>query len=141
MALDALEHLIGAHPLPGIEHLVEQRVPLGEMPVEATLGHAERQRQGLDPDGIRAAGRKCPQAFLDPPATGRPGDGGHGLSLSHPGVDSAAGGATFIYTVPYTWRSSMRLPKCRAHFPPPAPTRAHRRPPAPGRGGPADPRP
>src|SRR6266567_8225137 len=82
MALDALEHLICAHPLPGVEHLVEQRVPVGEMPVEAALGHAERLRQGLDADGVRAAGRKGPQAFLDPPATGRPGDGGHGLSLS-----------------------------------------------------------
>src|SRR6266581_8883353 len=110
MALDALEYLIGADPLPGVEHLVEQRVPVGEMPVEATLGHTKRLRQGFDPDGVRAAGRKGPQAFLDPPATGRPGAGGHGLSLSVPGVDGAAGGATFIYTVPYRWRSRMRLP-------------------------------
>src|SRR5213076_835324 len=32
-------------------------------------------------DGVRAASRQRPQAFLDPPATGRPGDGCHGLSL------------------------------------------------------------
>jgi hypothetical protein len=82
VALDALEHLIGAHPLPRVKHLAEQRIPVGEMPVEAALGHAERLRQGLDPDGARAAGRKGPQAFLDPPATGRSGDGGHSLSLS-----------------------------------------------------------
>src|SRR5512140_3102530 len=108
MALDALEHLIGAHPLPGVEQLLQQRVPVGEMPVEAAFGHAERLRQGLDPDGVRAAGRKGPQALLDPPAAGRPGDGGHGVSLSRPGVDSTAGSATFhIYGTVY-----MEVPAC-----------------------------
>src|SRR5215472_13832604 len=120
MALDALQHLIGAHPLPRVEHLVEQRVPVGEMPVEATLGHAERLRQGLDPDGVRAAGRKGPQAFLDPPATGRPGDGGHGLSLSVRKFDGTAGGATFhIYGTVY-----MEVPACGSRTP--------RTPPGPG---------
>src|SRR5260370_6939797 len=125
MALDALEHLIGAHPLPRVEHFAEQRVPVGEVPVEATLGHAERLRQGLDPDGVRAAGRQGLQALLDPPAAGRPGDGGHGLSLSPPGVDGAAGGAMFIYTVPYRWRFTPAAPRPPAHppalAPPPAP--------------------
>src|SRR5260370_657977 len=117
MALDALEHLIGAHPLPRVEHLAEQRVPVGEMPVEATLGHAERLRQGLDPDGVRAAGRKGPQAFLDPPATGRPGDGDHGLSLSGPGVDGAAGGAIF-----HLYRTvEQEGPACGSRTPPPPP--------------------
>src|SRR6266851_7785431 len=110
MALDAVEHLIGAHPLPGVEHLDEQRVPVGEMPVEATLGHAERQRQGFDPDGIRAAGRKCVQAFLDPPATGRPGDGGHGLSLSVWELTALLAVLHSIYTIPYIWRFPHAAP-------------------------------
>ena len=93
MAFDALEHLICTHPLPGVEHLAEQCVPVREMPVEAPLGHAERLRQGLDSDGVWAAGRKGPQALLDPPVTGRSGDGDHGLSRSRPGVDGDAGGA------------------------------------------------
>ena len=78
MALDAVEHLIGAHPLPGVEHLLEQRPPVGEVPIEPALGHAERLRQSLDPDGVRAAGRKSPQALLDPPVAGRPGNRDHG---------------------------------------------------------------
>jgi len=59
--------------------VLQQRPSVGEMPIEASLGHAERLRQGLDPDGVRAAGGEGPQALLDPPATGRPGDGGHEL--------------------------------------------------------------
>jgi len=59
LALDALEHLIDADPLPGVEHLIEQCVPVGEMPAEAAFGDAERLRQDLDPDGVRAAGRKA----------------------------------------------------------------------------------
>src|SRR5215510_9764037 len=72
LALDAVEHLIDAHPLPAVEHLLQQRPPVGEMPVEAALGHAERLRQNLDPDGVRAARGEGPQALLDPPATRRP---------------------------------------------------------------------
>jgi hypothetical protein len=41
MALDPFEHLIDTAPLPGIEHLFQQRMTVGEMPVEAALGHAE----------------------------------------------------------------------------------------------------
>src|SRR5690348_17905968 len=44
--------------LPGVEHLLQQRAAVGEMPVEAALGHAERLCQHLDPDGVRAAGGK-----------------------------------------------------------------------------------
>src|SRR6266699_5374930 len=135
MALDALEHLIGAHPLPGVEHLAEQRVPAGEMPVEAALGHAERLRQGLYPDGVRAAGRKGPQAFLDPPATGRPGDGGHGLSLSVRELAAPLAVLHFIYTVPYRWRFPHAAPEYRAHIQALADPRAHGRLPARGRVG------
>jgi hypothetical protein len=78
-SLDALEHLVDGLSFPGVEHLLQQRVPVGEMPVEAALCDAERLRQGLDPDGVRAARGEGPQALLDPPATGRPGDGGHEL--------------------------------------------------------------
>src|ERR1700722_4599089 len=138
MTLDALQHLIGAHPLPRVEHLVEQRVPVGEMPVEAALGHAERLRQGLDPDGVRAAGRKGLQAFLDPPATGRPGDGGHGLSLSVRELTVLLVMLHFIYTVPYRWRFPHAAPRYRAHLPALAHPRAHGRLPARGRVGPAD---
>ncbi len=52
-----------------------QRVPVGEIPVEATFGHTERLRQDLDADGLRAVGREGTQAFPDPPDTGHPGDG------------------------------------------------------------------
>ncbi len=79
MALDALDHLVDGLPFPGVEHRLQQRPPVGEMTVEAPLGHAECLRQGLDPDGVRAARGKGPQALLDPPAPGRPGDGGHEL--------------------------------------------------------------
>src|SRR6266849_4226149 len=138
MALDALEHLIGAHPLPRVEHLVEQRGPVGEMPVEATLGHAERLRQGLDPDGVRAAGRKGPQAFLDPPAAGRPGDGGHGLSLSVRELTAPLAVLGCMYTVPYRWRFAHAAPEQRAYLPGLADPRAHRGFPARGRVGTAD---
>src|SRR5262249_45004733 len=53
--------------------------PVGEMPAEAAPGPAGRRRQGLGPGRVRAGGGQGPQALPDPPATGRPGDGGHGL--------------------------------------------------------------
>ena len=40
--LDALDHLLGARPLPRVEHLVEQCAPVFEMPVEAAPGDAGR---------------------------------------------------------------------------------------------------
>src|SRR5258707_3534781 len=105
------------------------------MPVEATLGHAERLRQGLDPDGVRAAGRKGPQAFLDPPATGRPGDGGHGLSLSVRELTAPPAVLHSMYTVPYIWRFPHAAPEHRAHLPALAHPRAHGRLRARGRVG------
>jgi len=66
VALDALEHLVGGFPFPGVEHLLQQRAPVGEMPVEAAFGDAERLRQDFDPDGVRAARGQGPQALLDP---------------------------------------------------------------------------
>src|SRR5439155_19726940 len=90
-ALDALDYRIVALPLPRVEHLVEKRAPVGEVPVEAALGDAERFGQRFDPDGVRAAGGKGPQPLSDPPAA-RCAGGGHRLFLSHParGVDTAA---------------------------------------------------
>src|SRR5215510_7257938 len=44
VALDALEHLIGGLAFPGVEHLLQQRAPVGEVPVEAAFGDAERLR-------------------------------------------------------------------------------------------------
>ena len=75
LALDALDHLVDAHPLPRVEHLLEQRAPVVEVPVEAALGDAERPRQRLDPDGVRAAGGKGPQPLIDPAAARRAGEG------------------------------------------------------------------
>src|SRR5262249_19885921 len=68
LALDSLEHLVGAAPLPGVEHLLEQRVPVHEVPVEAAARDAELLREGLDPHGVRAAGCERAQAGVDPAA-------------------------------------------------------------------------
>src|ERR687896_728898 len=57
-ALDAVDHLLGAASLPRVEHLLQQRVAIGEVPVEATPGDAERLRERVDPDGVGAAGGK-----------------------------------------------------------------------------------
>src|SRR5918992_5849602 len=64
--LDAVDHVLGASALPGVEHLLEQRAAVGEVPVEATPGDAERLRERVDPDGVGAAGGKGPQPRLDP---------------------------------------------------------------------------
>ena len=56
----ALDHLVDAHPLPRVEHLLEQRAAVVEVPVEAALGDAERLCQRLDADGVRAAGGEGP---------------------------------------------------------------------------------
>ena len=71
MALDALDHLVGGLSFPGVEHLLQQRPPVREMPVETPpWSRRECLRERLDPDTIRAARGKCPQALLDPPAQG-----------------------------------------------------------------------
>src|SRR5271166_5017547 len=94
LAFDALDNLPGAHPLPGVEHLREQRTPVGEVPVEAALAHPKGSRKGLDPNSVWPAGGERPQPLIDPAVTRRAGDGDHGSSVSGPGVDSAADGAT-----------------------------------------------
>src|SRR6185437_11788820 len=102
LPLDAFGYLIGAHPLPGIEHLIEQRVPVGEVPVEAAFGHAERLRQRLHPDGVWAARRQRPQTLLDPPAARCPDDPGHGSHLYFSCLDSIAPNASVhIYATVY----------------------------------------
>src|SRR6266540_1632884 len=76
--------VVDAHPLPRVEYLLEQRAPVVEVPVEAAPGDAERPRQQLDPDGVRAAGGKRPQPLFDPAAAWRACRGGHHLSVSRP---------------------------------------------------------
>jgi hypothetical protein len=44
--------------LPGVEHLLEQRASVVEVPVEAAAGDAQRRGQRLDPDRVGAAGGK-----------------------------------------------------------------------------------
>ena len=82
LALDALDHLIDARALPRVEHLVEQRPPVVEVPVEAALGDAERLRQRLDPDGVRAAGSQGPQPLIDPRAARRAGERPSSISIA-----------------------------------------------------------
>ena len=62
--LDALDHLVDARPLPRVEDVIEQGVPVLEVPVEAALGDAEHPRERLDPHRVRAAGGQCPQPPL-----------------------------------------------------------------------------
>ena len=73
-ALDVRDHLVDAHPLPGVEHLAEQRLPAVEVPVEAALGDAEGLGERLDPDGVGAAGGQGLQSLVDPAAAWCPGD-------------------------------------------------------------------
>ena len=65
----------------GLGDLGQQRAPVVEVPVEPALGDAEGPRQRLDPDGVRAAGGKGPEAGVDPAAARRAGRS-HGPSLS-----------------------------------------------------------
>jgi 2-oxoisovalerate dehydrogenase E1 component len=84
VTLEPLEHLIGSRSLPGVEHRLEQRAPVGEVPVEAAPGDAEGLGERLDPYGVRAARGQGPQSLFDPFAAGRSGRRGHHISLSHP---------------------------------------------------------
>src|SRR6266545_1530445 len=112
LAVDALDHLIDAHPLPRVEYLLEQRAPVVEVPVEAAPGDAERPRQQLDPDGVRAAGGKRPQPLFDPAAAWRACRGGHRLSVSRP-ARSLTAPQMMASLHPYitVWfESTMRIP-------------------------------
>src|SRR6266542_3716819 len=112
LALDALDHLVDAHPLPRVEYLLEKRAPVVEVPVEAAPGDAERPRQQLDPDGVRAAGGKRPQPLFDPAAAWRACRGGHHLSVSRP-ARSLTAPQMMASLHPYitVWfESTMRIP-------------------------------
>jgi hypothetical protein len=75
VGLDALDDGIDAAALPGVQQLVQQGAPVGEVAVEAALGDAERAGQGLDAHGVRASGGEGVEALLDPAAAGRASDG------------------------------------------------------------------
>ena len=68
--------------LPGVEHLVEQRLAILEMPVEAALGHPQGRGQRLDPHGVRALLRQGLQRRVDPCVAWSP-DLGHRISIRH----------------------------------------------------------
>ena len=84
LALDARDDVLDPGLLPGVEHLVEQRLAILEVPVEAALGHPEGRGQRLDPHGVRASGGQRLQRRVDPGAAWSP-DVGH----------------RHIYTAPY----------------------------------------
>ena len=58
LALDARDDVLDDGLLPGVEHLVEQRLAIGEVPVEATLGHPQAPRPAPRP--ARRPGRPPP---------------------------------------------------------------------------------
>src|SRR5262249_5609111 len=87
-ALDSVDHLVDVHPLPPIEHLLEQGPAVVEVPVEAALRDAERPRERLDPDRVGPARGEGLQALIDP-AVARGSDERHCV----PGD----------YTVSYGW--------------------------------------
>ena len=104
-------HLVDAHPLPGVEHLLEQRAAVGEVPVEAALGDAERLRQRLDPDGVRAAGGEGPQPCSIHLLRGVRAMAAMATHYHVTVVDSTAGGATFHpYDTVWIEVHRMRLP-------------------------------
>ena len=41
----AVENLVGAHTLPGVEQLVQERASIGEVAIEAALGDAELESE------------------------------------------------------------------------------------------------
>src|SRR5215469_4898475 len=109
LALDMFEGLIGCPALPGVEHLREERVPVGEMTVEATLCDTELVGQDLDPDRTRPAGREGLQARLDPLTAGRTCDGRHGLPLVE-GIERDTKALDLHYTVAYIWSGRPLVP-------------------------------
>ena len=76
MAGDAGDDVLGPGFLPGVEHLLEQRLAVREVPVETALGHPQGRGQGLDPHRVRAAGRQGLQRRVHPGAARSP-DLGH----------------------------------------------------------------
>jgi hypothetical protein len=92
LALDLFAEFVGGFPFPGVEHRREQRVPVRKVPVEPALGHAERVRESLDPDGFRATGCEGQRALLDPDARWCARDGGHDRRVSPPVLDRRPAG-------------------------------------------------
>ena len=66
LAGDAGDDVLGPGLLPGVEHLLEQRLAIREVPVETALGHPQGHGQGLDPHRVRAAGRQGLQRRVRP---------------------------------------------------------------------------
>jgi len=65
LALDALEHLVGGLPLPGVEHLLQQCPSVGGMPVEASRGYADAcaRASTRTPSGPPAARARKPSSI------------------------------------------------------------------------------
>src|SRR5829696_5396092 len=72
-ALHLPDHALGYLAFPGVEHLLEQRLAVGEVSIEPTLGHPEFVRQRLDPDGGWPAGGQRKQPLIDPRTAWSPG--------------------------------------------------------------------
>ena len=83
VALDRLDHVLQVGPLPRVEHLVQQRPPVREMPVEPALGHPDHLRQRLDPYRVQPSVAQRSQALLHPPLPRRPANR-HRLSFPSP---------------------------------------------------------
>lgn len=64
--LDAFDRLVDHHPLPGVEHLLQECAPVIEVPVEPALGNAERFRQCLDADRVWTPDAERSKALFDP---------------------------------------------------------------------------
>jgi hypothetical protein len=67
------DDLRGELLLPELERRLEQRVPVGEVPVEAASGDAEIAGDRVDTDRFDAAGGQRPQCGARPILGGKPG--------------------------------------------------------------------
>src|SRR5213079_2292880 len=77
LALDAPDDLVDDDVLPRVEHLVEQCAAVVEVPVEPTLGDAQRVGELLDAHRIGPADAEGSQALVDPAGSGRARRSGH----------------------------------------------------------------
>ena len=129
-----------APALPRVEHLVEQRAAVLEVPVEAAAGDAERLRQRLDPDRVRARRRRGRASPPRSSCSGGCGSGPPSRPVSRPvGLTRPEGrGYAHPYRTVRMKTTPMRLPPLRAHVPPLAHPRARGRLPARGCLGAAD---
>ena len=97
---DSLDDLVGALPLPSVEHRGEEFVAVGELPVETAFRDAEPFGEELDLDRVRPAVAERSEALLDPTAAGGAEFGGHAILLPSD-VDKATSHDTLIHTTPY----------------------------------------